>query len=396
MTTDAKTIHWLGAGLASVPGIRRLIAKDYPLKLWERDLDKAILATRGLAGQFEICESKDGALESSIQPGDVVVSMLPTAMHPSIARLCLELGAHFVSSSYTGPDMLALDSLAKEKGLVLINEVGLDPGIDHLLAHLLMDDYRKSSRFDPSNDHDFQSYCGGFPAVANDFKYKFSWSPLGVLKALKSPARAIKDGRETVIDHPWDAVEDYPIELSGGFETFQSYPNRDSLPFMAEYGIGKDWNVSRFVRGTLRLAGWSEAWADIFKTIETTHSEHDDTELAQLSDRLWADHAYHEGERDRVVMSVELKVTRNGQTLWHKAKSLDSYGTNQASAMGRLVSIPVSLAVEAICHDELTAGIQAAPHNPAVIRSWLETIAEHGDMVHHTDYCLKARMEAAE
>lgn len=396
MNANEKTIHWLGAGLASVPGIRRLIAKDYRLKLWERDLDKAILATRGLSGNFEICEAKDDALENAIHSGDVVVSMLPASLHPSIAKLCLETGAHFVSSSYIGSDMQALDAAAKEKNLVLINEVGLDPGIDHLLAHLLMDDYRKSSQFDPTNSHDFQSYCGGFPAIANDFKYKFSWSPLGVLKALKSPARAIQNGREQIIERPWDAVDDYPIELAGGFETFQSYPNRDSLPFMAEYGIGEDWDVSRFVRGTLRLAGWSQAWDDIFKTIETTHSENDDRELEALSDRLWADHAYHEGERDRVVMSVELKVSRNGQTLWHKAKSLDSYGTSQSSAMGRLVSIPVSLAVEAILHDELGAGVQAAPHHPAVIRSWLETIAEHGDMIHHTDYCLKARMEAAE
>ena len=396
MSDDKKTIHWLGAGLASVPGIRRLIAKDYPLKVWERDIEKAKSATNGLSGDFDICEALDGRLAEAVRAGDIVVSMLPAAMHPTIAQLCLEKSAHFVSSSYIGPEMKSLDDAAKAQSLTFINEVGLDPGIDHLLAHLLIDDYCNSAQFDSGNDHDFQSYCGGFPAVANDFRYKFSWSPLGVLKALKSPARAIHHGKETIIKRPWDAVQDYAIDLASGVETFQSYPNRDSLPFMADYGIDKDWTIDRFVRGTLRLGGWSEAWEDIFKIIEMTDKEGDDADLAALSDRLWADHAYQEGERDRVVMSVEMKVKRKGQVVWHKAKSLDSYGNQHGSAMGRLVSIPVSLAVEAVFHDHLKAGVQAAPKDPSVIRHWLETIAEHGDIIHHSDHCLKERMEAAE
>ncbi len=104
--------------------------------------------------------------------------MLPANMHMEIALLCLEAKAHFVSSSYVSPEMAALDEEVKASGLCFVNEVGLDPGgLDHLLAHLLMNDYKSSAVFDPSNSHDFRSYCGGFPAVANAFKYKFSWSP---------------------------------------------------------------------------------------------------------------------------------------------------------------------------------------------------------------------------
>ena len=120
-----------------------------------------------------------------------------------------------------------------------------------------MDDYRHSAQFDPANEHDFQSFCGGFPAIANDFKYKFSWSPVGVLLALKSPARA-HSGRQAGSTSPMHGMPSRLTALisRGGYETFQSYPNRNSLDFMAEYGFTSDWNVQRFVRGTLRLDGW--------------------------------------------------------------------------------------------------------------------------------------------
>nr|WP_319389294.1 saccharopine dehydrogenase family protein [uncultured Cohaesibacter sp.] len=396
MSAVSKKIHWLGAGLASVPGIRRLIAKDYEFHLWEQDLNKAKAATKGLSGNFALHQADTKAMAEAIAPGDIVVSMLPASMHLAIAKLCLEKNANFVSSSYISPEMAALDGEAKKKGLVFINEVGLDPGIDHLLSHLLVEEYKASPQFDPANEHDYQSYCGGFPAIANDFTYKFSWSPLGVLKALKNPAKAIVDGKVVDIAKPWEAVKDYDVALEDGMETFQSYPNRNSVVFMPHYGISEDWNMKRFVRGTLRLAGWTEAWKGIFNTIEMTPADKVDAELGPLSDKLWADHRYEEGEFDRVVLTVELKVMRNGITIWHKAKSIDSLGTRHASAMARLVSNTVSLATEAAYKGQLKPGVQAAPANPSVIREWLETIAELGDAVHHTDYCVQSRIIAAE
>ena len=396
MSEPSKKIHWLGAGLASVPGIRRLIAKDYPFHLWEQDLEKAKAATKGLNGNFTLHQADNAKLAQTIQPGDVVVSMLPATMHINIAKICLEKGVNFVSSSYISPEMAELGDEVMKKGLVFINEVGLDPGIDHLLSHLLVEEYKASAQYDPENEHDYQSYCGGFPAIANDFTYKFSWSPLGVLKALKNPAKAIIGGKEVNIAKPWEAVKDFDIALANGIETFQSYPNRNSVTFMPHYGIDDDWNMQRFVRGTLRLAGWSEAWKDIFNTIEMTANDRVDAELGPLSDKLWADYRYEDGEFDRVVLTVELKVSRNGQTIWHKAKSMDSYGTRHASAMARLVSNTVSLATEAAFKGKLKPGVQAAPADPSVIREWLETIAELGDAVHHTDYCVQSRIIAAE
>ncbi|WP_321449957.1 saccharopine dehydrogenase C-terminal domain-containing protein [uncultured Cohaesibacter sp.] len=396
MSEPSKKIHWLGAGLASVPGIRRLVAKDYPVNLWEQDLEKAKAATKGLTGNITLHKANNDELAKAIAAGDIVVSMLPASMHLNIAKLCLEKGANFVSSSYISPEMAELDAKAKDKGLIFINEVGLDPGIDHLLSHLLIEDYKASPQFSPDNEHDYQSYCGGFPAIANDFTYKFSWSPLGVLKALKNPAKAIVEGKEIDIAKPWDAVKSYDVALAEGMETFQSYPNRNSVVFMPHYGISEDWNMKRFVRGTLRLNGWAEAWKDIFNTIETTAADKVDAELGPLSDKLWADYRYEDGEFDRVVLTVELKVMRNGITIWHKAKSMDSVGTRHASAMARLVSNTVSLATEAAFKGKLKPGVQAAPADPAVIREWLETISELGDAVHHTDYCVQSRIIAAE
>ncbi|PLW78615.1 saccharopine dehydrogenase family protein [Cohaesibacter celericrescens] len=378
-------IHWLGAGLSSVPGIRRLINNERPVTLWNRTLRKAEAATVGLLGDFYVRTFSIDALKAELKAGDVVVSMLPATMHLEIAQLCLEAKAHFVSSSYVSPEMAGLNEEAKASGLCFVNEVGLDPGLDHLLAHLLMADYKKSDAFDPNNSHEFRSYCGGFPAVANAFRYKFSWSPLGVLKALKSPAKAILDGKVVETQKPWDAISDYSVTLPGGAETFQSYPNRDSLPFMSHYGFGSDWNMHTFVRGTLRLDGWSDAWADIFHFVEHEVSGEDgEAKLAKMSEQLWTDHAYDEEEPDRVVLVVDLKVNHDGQTVWHKNYALDARGSEDFSAMARLVSIPVSLAVESILDDKLLPGVQAAPSDPEIILPWFKELTKIGDQFHLT------------
>ena len=94
-----------------------------------------------------------------------------------------------------------------------MNEIGLDPGIDHLMAHWLVADYRASAGYDADNTLSFISYCGGVPKIANPFRYKFSWSPLGVLTALRSPSRSIKNGKPYDVARPWDAISSYDAPL---------------------------------------------------------------------------------------------------------------------------------------------------------------------------------------
>ena len=372
-------IHWIGTGLSTVPGIRRLITGGRTMTLWNRTVEKAHEATAGLTGDFDVEALSLEALAAAVAPEDVVVSMLPGNWHPKIAELAIDQGAHFVSSSYISPEMRAFDVRGRDAGLCLVNEVGLDPGLDHLLAHLLVADYRSSGVFDAGNAHSFRSYCGGFPKIPNDFRYKFSWSPLGVLKALKSPARSIKGGEVVDTARPWHAIAAYDARLPGGTETFQAYPNRDSTPFMTDYGFGDDWNVQEFVRGTLRLDGWSDAWADIFAEIETLEGEAGDARLEEMSDQFWKAHSYDEGEPDRVVLCVELEVTTGGTPVWHKSYALDSAGNAEGSAMARLVSVPVSMAIEAVLDGRLEPGVSAAPADVELINSWLDELRSRGE-----------------
>ena len=382
-----QTIHWLGTGLSTVPGIRRLAQGSIPLVLWNRTVSKAQQAVAGLDKPIACREFDLDTLAEVIAPGDILVSMLPGPWHPVIARLALESQAHFVSSSYISPEMQDLDDQARANGLCLVNEVGLDPGIDHLMAHSLVHDYKQSAQYAPDNTICFSSYCGGFPSIPNDFRYKFSWSPLGVLKALKSPSKSIRGGQTIEVQRPWHAITDYKAKLPGDLEeTFQAYPNRDALPFMDAYQFEPTWNVQEFVRGTLRLNGWSEAWKDIFQEIETLEGESGDKRLEQMSDELWRTQAYDEGEPDRVVLCVELEVKKDDKPVWHQSCTIDALGNDAGTAMARLVSLTVSLAVEAVAAGKIKPGVSAAPTDPDVVQAWFATLAVLGEHVERIDH----------
>jgi len=375
------TIHWCGTGLSAVPGLRRLIEAGHEVTVWNRSVDKARKAVGDLTDRIMAFDID--ALSAVLAKGDLVVSMLPADMHVPLAKLCLEKEAHFVSSSYIAPEMRELDAAFKAKGLCSVNEVGLDPGIDHLMAHHLVAEYRASAAYDPANEISFLSYCGGVPKTPNAFRYKFSWSPLGVLKALRSPSRSIRDFAELRVDRPWNALSSYDAPLPTP-ETFEVYPNRDSIPFMADYQFSSDWKVRDFVRGTLRLNGWSEAWASVFAEIETLSGPAGDARLKEMSDQFWSENAYDDGEPDRVVLCVELKAERDGQTQWHKSYVMDAWGDARGTAMGRLVSVPVSLAVESVLAGEIAAGVTAAPHDAGLIARWMaeiDKLAQHMQIV---------------
>ena len=374
-----STVHWVGTGLSTVPGLRRLISTGQKTLVWNRTVSKAEQATAGLRGDFSIQPFSKEALAAKVTGGDLVLSMLPGTWHIPLAELALEKGAHFVSSSYISDEMRALDQSAKNTGLCVVNEVGLDPGIDHLLAHSLVQSYTNSAKFDPRHAHYFRSYCGGVPKIPNDFGYKFSWSPLGVLKALKSPARCIANGQVVDTQRPWDAITNYTAVLPSGQEVFEAYPNRDSTPFMSDYHFGEDWNVQEFVRGTLRLNGWAEAWRGIFDEVESLEGPAGDARLQEMSNELWSKYAYDEGEPDRVVLCVELEVRDDNKAIWHQSYAVDAAGDDQGSAMARLVSIPVSLAIEEVLNGQIDPGVSAAPSKPAIIERWLKELRARGD-----------------
>ncbi|MBT25540.1 saccharopine dehydrogenase family protein [Thalassobius sp. S69A] len=374
-------IHWCGTGLSAIPGLRRLLMAGHPVTVWNRTTAKAAEAVGDLTQDIRAFTLD--ALEAQLAPGDIVVSMLPADMHVPLAKLCLQHGADFVSSSYISPEMAALDQAAREKGLRFVNEVGLDPGIDHLMAHALVADYRASGAYDAGNTLSFLSYCGGVPKIPNPFRYKFSWSPLGVLKALRSPSRSIRDFAQLQVNRPWDAISSYTAPLPQP-ETFEVYPNRDSLPFMQDYKFDSDWQVKEFVRGTLRLNGWAEAWSNVFQEIETLEGPAGEARLKEMSDQFWAENAYDQDEPDRVVLCVSLKAEKDGQPVWHKTYVMDAWGDARGTAMARLVSVPVSLAIESVLARAIPAGVSAAPSDPKLVDAWMEEIgklAQHLEIV---------------
>ncbi|WP_226623439.1 saccharopine dehydrogenase C-terminal domain-containing protein [Alloyangia pacifica] len=357
-------IHWCGTGLSSIPGLRRLIEAGHDVMVWNRTETKAREAVGDITNR--ILAFAPEVLEPAVQEGDVIVSMLPGDWHVKLAEIAIKKKAHFVSSSYISPEMRGLDAKAKEAGVALVNEVGLDPGIDHLMAHDLVAAYRASDAFDVENEISFLSYCGGVPKEANAFRYKFSWAPVGVLKALRSPSRSIRHFEELNVSRPWDALSRYDAPLDPP-ESFEVYPNRDSLPFIEQYEFGQDWKVKDFVRGTLRLNGWSEAWKEIFAEVETA----DDARLAKMASDLLAENKYEEGEPDRVVLCVTLKAEKAGEVVWHKTWVMDAWGDARGSAMARLVSMPVSWAIEAVLNREIKPGVSAAPSDPKLVTRWL-------------------------
>ncbi|SDX31888.1 saccharopine dehydrogenase (NADP+, L-glutamate forming) [Ruegeria halocynthiae] len=379
------TIHWCGTGLSAIPGLRRLIEGGHKVTVWNRTIEKAKTEVGDLTDDIHAFDID--ALDTVLEKGDVIVSMLPGDWHVPLAELAISKEANFVSSSYIAPEMRGLDSMAREAGVALVNEVGLDPGIDHLMAHALVADYRASDAFDPQNHLSFISYCGGIPKNPNPFRYKFSWSPLGVLKALRSPSKSIRNFAPLDVTRPWDAITSYIAPLPTP-ESFEVYPNRDSLPFMAEYQFEDHWTVKEFVRGTLRLNGWADAWSDVFTEIETLSGPEGDARLKEMSDQFWADNAYDEGESDRVVLCVGLKAEAGGVEVWHKTYVMDAWGDARGTAMARLVSIPVSLAVEAVLNRAIPAGVHAAPSDPKLVRDWMseiDTLVQHLQIVDHLD-----------
>ncbi|CAM9112010.1 unnamed protein product, partial [Phaeothamnion confervicola] len=201
------------------------------------------------------CDLCLSLLAATVAEHDVVVSMLPAPMHPAIAALSVARGKDMVTASYVGPEMRALHDAAVAAGVRLVNEVGLDPGMDHMAVMRVVDGIaRRGGRVTA-----LTSVCGGLPApesADNPLLYKFSWSPAGVLRAAANPATFLRDGR--VVSVPGDALlaAAEPADHPWGALNLEQLPNRDSLAYADLYGVAG--TAETVFRGTLRYAGWSD------------------------------------------------------------------------------------------------------------------------------------------
>lgn len=255
-----QTVVVFGAGLVVRAHVRYLLEHGFAVTVASRTVAKAeaILAghPNGTPLAFDI-KKEPHRLGGIVAEHDLAVSLLPWQWHPAVARACLERGTHMVTTSYVKDEMQALDAQARAKGVILLNELGVDPGIDHMTAMQIIDRVHAAG----GRITTFRSYCGGLPAPEaddNPFGYKFSWSPRGVLLAGLNPARFRRDG--ALVEVPGEKllanVRPVPIEVEGETLSFDGYPNRDSMPYTGWYGIDPR---DEMFRGTLRVPHWCRA-----------------------------------------------------------------------------------------------------------------------------------------
>ena len=359
-------IHWLGVGLSSPPGILYLNEQRYNLLVWNRSVDKAqsLLKNKIYVNQLDI-----SSLSKKLDRNDLIVSMLPASMHMEIAELAIKHKCHLVTSSYHDPQYEKLEQKFIENDCLFICECGLDPGIDHLLAHKLIQEFEKGNYQDIKSIW-FESMCGGFPEIPNNFKYKFSWSPLGVLKALNTPANHIENFSEERSEKPYKKINF--IEFNN--EKFETYPNRNSIPYINEYNLGKYSNIlEHFERGTIRLEGWSKAWNEIFKNIE------DKIDLENLSKKLWEENQYDNLENDRVLLYVKIRSKNsNNNEIFNKTLYLDESRPIVNSAMSQCVSYTVAFTIECIMNLKNKKGIHRIFHDEKNVDYILNKLNECG------------------
>ena len=253
-----KTVLILGAGLVTRPLVRYLLDQpDFQVVVASRTVSKAeALINDHPRGEAKTLLVQNAAsLKDLISQADLAISLVPWTYHPTVAKLCLELGKPMVTTSYVSDAMRALNEEAKEKGLLFLNEIGLDPGIDHMSAMKIIHGAENRGGRIVS----FRSYCGGLPAPeanTNPFGYKFSWSPRGVVLAGKNKGRYLEDGKEISIPSKDLFTHTWTIEIEG-LGKLDAYPNRDSIPYIETYGLT---DTKTMYRGTLRNPGWCETW----------------------------------------------------------------------------------------------------------------------------------------
>lgn len=260
-----KNILILGAGRSSSSLIDRLLtrAPEGGFRVVVGDLDRALVEAKLAAhphgpthGEaFALTLDSTEARDARIAAADVVVSMVPASGHPAIAAAAIAAGVPVITPSYISPEMAALDGPARAAGVLVLCELGLDPGIDHLSAMALLHGIRSTG----GRVTHFESYCGGLPAPASDtnpWHYKFSWAPRNVVVAGQAGTSTfLAGGRPRAI--PPHRVFSTVRRVEIGGVVYDAYPNRDSLAYTERYGLA---GVDTLIRGTLRGEGFCASW----------------------------------------------------------------------------------------------------------------------------------------
>jgi len=258
-----KKVLILGAGLVVKPMVEYLLKNNFGLMIASPMKDRADEMINGnpLGSSLDWSMDDPAMLEKIVAEHDMTVSLLPYKYHSDVANVCLRNRKSLVTTSYIQPGMMDLAESAKKAGVLFLNEIGLDPGIDHMTAMSIIDHiHGKGGKVE-----EFYSLCGALPApeaADNPMKYKFSWSPKGVILASRNSALYLKKGRKIFIE-PSDLFKDRFNYNFPGIGDLDVYPNRDSVSYIDIYSIPE---TKTMYRGTFRYKGWCET-LDVMKNL---------------------------------------------------------------------------------------------------------------------------------
>lgn len=277
-----KQILVLGAGRSSYSLIRYLLnnAQAQNWAIVVGDFDENIAKEKidnhpsGRAIRFDAHET--AVCDQWVSQSDLVISLLPPALHYLAAQSAVRFGKSFLTASYVSPEIKALDSQAKANNVLIMNELGLDPGIDHLSAIQIIEKLKAEG----ANILSFLSYTGGLIAPESDnnpWNYKFTWNPRNVVVAGQGTAKYLQNGQYKYVPYHrlFSTLEHFNLDIYGEFE---GYPNRDSLQYKEVYGLQ---NIGTLIRGTLRRAGFCDSW-NVFVQLGMT----DDSYKMENSEQL--------------------------------------------------------------------------------------------------------------
>lgn len=431
-----KQVLLLGSGFVAKPTVD-ILAKTPDVKVTVacRTLSKAQALAGDVADAISLDVTDEKALDAAVAKFDLVISLIPYTYHAAVVKAAIKNKKHVVTTSYINPQLRELEQQIKDAGIIVMNEIGLDPGIDHLYAVKTFEEvHAKGGKI-----KSFLSYCGGLPSPEdsdNPLGYKFSWSSRGVLLALRNQAQYWKDGKVESIEGPELMAAAKPYFIYPGF-AFVAYPNRDSTAYKEIYNIPEAETV---IRGTLRYQGfpefvkvlvdigflndaespifkesipWNEAtaklvgakssseedlvaaitskatfvsesdkeriiaglkWLGLFSTKKTTARGNAlDTLCATLEELC----QYAEGERDLVCLQHKFGIEwANGETETRTSTLVDYGNPEGYSSMAKLVGVPCAIATQQILDGTLSGSGLLAPMSSKINDPIMKTLKE--------------------
>ncbi|MGK0254875.1 MAG: saccharopine dehydrogenase-like NADP-dependent oxidoreductase [Mariniflexile sp.] len=326
-----RKILVIGSGKSVSYLLKYLLDKSTLENLFITVGDLNVEAAKNFIGNHKNAEAilldifNEASRKTAIKNADIVISMLPASLHIDVAKDCLLFGKNMVTASYVSPEMQALNESAKNKGLVFMNEIGVDPGIDHMSAMQVLDRIRDEG----GTVIQFESFTGGLVAPESDnnlWNYKFTWNPRNVVIAGQGgAAKFLQEGTYKYIPYNrlFRRTEFLDIDNYGRFEV---YANRDSLKYQTIYGLN---NVKTLYRGTIRRVGFSRAW-NIFITLGMTDDSYtiDDSENMSYRDFVNAFLPYNPTDSVELKLRYQLKIDQD-DIVWDKLIELDIFNAKK-------------------------------------------------------------------